>query len=486
MSGACDLIVVGSGIAGLSAALTAAEAGLAVTVVERAPEGEHGGNTRYTEAYLRMKSMDEVAHDFVDHLLANAGAYTDPSFVQESAGEYASWSSLLRSQSMVDHVVLSAFADAAGPTLRWLERAGIKFDFLPTAFLTTTTTRLLPVGGGLAMVEALTSACKARGVRFMFETTAQSLSADKAGVIGGLWVRSRAGERYCVPGRAVVLACGGFEGNPEMLARYVGREAINLRPVARGGHYNKGEGIAMALAIGAAPNGDFGSYHAEPVDPRSGVAEPAIFTFPYGVLVNKQGERFTDEAPGTVDAVYESVTRRIYEQRDGIAYLILDSRIEDVPNWRRSARTDQPPISAESIADLAEKIGIDGAALADTIAAYNSACGDGAFKPLELDGLCTNALRPKKSNWARRIDQAPFLCFPIISANVFTFGGLKVDPHACVLDLDGEPIRGLYAAGETMGLYFRTYTGSTSVLRGAVFGRLAAQHAAQHATKSRT
>lgn len=479
MSRAYDIVVVGSGIAGLSAALTAAEAGLRVAVVERAPEGEHGGNTRYTEAYLRMKSMDEVAHDFVDHLLANAGGYTDPSFVQESMGEHESWSALLRSQSMVDHVVLSAFADAAGPTLRWLERVGVRFDFLPTAFLTTTTTRLLPVGGGLAMVEALTEACKARQVDFLFETTAQSLSCGEGGAIDGLWLKPRDGERRRLPALAVVLACGGFEGNPEMLARYVGREAINLRPVARGGHYNKGEGIAMALAVGAAPNGDFGSYHAEPIDPRSGVAEPAIFTFPYGVLVNKQGERFTDEAPGTVDAAYESVTRRIYEQRDGIAYLILDSKIEDVPNWRRSARTDQPPISAASIADLGEKIGVGGAALAETIAGYNAACGDGVFKPLELDGLATDGLRPRKSNWARRIDTAPFLCFPIISANVFTFGGLKVDARARVLDLDGQPIRGLYAAGETMGLYFRTYTGSTSVLRGAVFGRLAAQHVAQ-------
>lgn len=477
MSTAFDFVVVGSGIAGLSAALTAAEAGLRVAIVERAAEGEHGGNTRYTEAYLRMKSMDEVAHDFVDHLLANAGGYTDPSFIQESAGEHGSWSSLLRAQSMVDHVVLSAFADAAGPTLRWLEKASVRFDFLPTAFLTTTTTRLLPVGGGLAMVEALTEACKKRDVRFMFETTAQSLSTTD-GAVDGLWVKARGGARTRIGAGSVVLACGGFEGNPEMLARYIGREAINLRPIARGGHYNKGEGIAMALAIGAAPNGDFGSYHAEPIDPRSGVAEPAIFTFPYGVLVNKQGVRFTDEAPGTVDATYETVTRRIYEQREGIAYLILDAKIEEVPNWRRSVRSDQPPMSAPDLDGLAAQIGVDAKALTSTIATYNAACRDGAYKPLELDGLKTAGLAPPKSNWARPIDKAPFLCFPIISANVFTFGGLKVDASARVLDLDGDPIEGLYAAGETMGLYFRVYTGSTSVLRGAVFGRLAAQHAA--------
>lgn len=466
-----QVIVVGSGIAGLSAALSAAQSGAQVTVVERAREGEHGGNTRYTEAYLRMKSMDEVADDFVDHFMANAGGYTDPSIEQEMVRDHDDWSPLAKSQSTVDPDLLGAFAEQAGPTLRWLEAAGQRFDFLPTAFITTTTTRLLPVGGGLAMVETLTDGCKKAGITFRFETTARSLLVEDGRVTG---LATSAG---AIAGDAVILACGGFEGNPEMLARYVGASAINLRPVARGGHYNKGEGIAMALAIGAAPNGDFGSYHAEPIDPRSGIAEPAIFTFPYGVLVNKAGQRFTDEAPGTVDAHYENVTRRIYEQRDGIAWLIVDARLDDVPNWQKGSRTDQPPVRAGTIPALAEAIGVPAEALEQTLENYNAACGEGKFRPLEKDGLATRGLTPPKSNWARPIDRAPFLAWPVISANVFTFGGLKVDRHARVIDHDGRSIPGLYAAGETMGIYYRTYTGSTSVLRGAVFGRQAALHA---------
>jgi tricarballylate dehydrogenase len=465
------VIVVGSGIAGLSAALSAVESGAQVTIIERASEGEHGGNTRYTEAYLRMKSMDDVADDFVDHFMANAGGYTDPSIEQEMVRDYDDWSPLARSQSTVDPDLLEAFATNAGPTLRWLESAGLRFDFLPTAFITTTTTRLLPIGGGLAMVETLTAACKAKRVDFRFETTAQSLLVS-AGSITGL--ATSVGD---IPGDAVILACGGFEGNPEMLARYIGAQAINLRPVARGGHYNKGEGIRMALDIGAAPNGDFGSYHAEPIDPRSGIAEPAIFTFPYGILVNKAGQRFTDEAPGTVDAHYENVTRRIFEQRDGIAWMIVDDRLDDVPNWQKGSRTDQPPVTANSLADLAEKIGLPAEALSATVDGYNAACIEGEFKPLEKDSLATQGLTPPKSNWARPIDLPPFMAWPVISANVFTFGGLKADRHARVIDQDGRAITGLYAAGETMGIYYRTYTGSTSVLRGAVFGRQAALHA---------
>ena len=468
------VIVVGSGIAGLSAALSASEAGARVTVVERAEEGEHGGNTRYTEAYLRMKSVDEVADDFIDHLAANSGGYTDPAIEQEMVRDHDDWSPIARSQSMVDPEILTTFAAHAGPTLRWLERAGMKFDFLPTAFITTTTTRLLPVGGGLAFVETLTDACRKAGVTFRFRTTACRLVCE-AGKVTGLVVRS-GGSEETIAADAIILASGGFEGNPEMLARYLGPGAVNLRPVARGGHYNKGEGIRMALDIGAAPNGDFGSYHAEPIDPRSGIAEPAIFTFPYGILVNKSGERFTDEAPGTVDAHYESVTRRIYEQRDGLAWLVVDARIEDVPNWRKGSRTDQKPITAGSVEELAERIEVPADRLRATLDAYNGACDEGTFKPLERDGLATRGLQPPKSNWARTIDRPPFFAWPVISANVFTFGGLKVDRDARVLDQDGNPIHGLYAAGETMGLYYRTYTGSTSVLRGAVFGRRAGLH----------
>ena len=235
----------------------------------------------------------------------------------------------------------------------------------------------------------------------------------------------------------------------------------------------------MALRIGAAPCGDFSSYHAEPIDPRSGVPEAAIFIFPYGILVNQQGRRFVDEAPATVDATYESITRQIFQQTNSIAYVILDAKLKDVPNHRLAIRTDQPPIEAQAIADLAAKLEIPKATLEATVAGYNAACRPGTFKPLEVDHLETKNLSPPKSNWARPLDAPPYRAYPIISANVFTFGGLKVNANAQVINSDGEPIRGLYAAGETVGLYYKTYAGSTSVLKGAVFGRLAGEDSAR-------
>jgi tricarballylate dehydrogenase len=473
-----DVIVVGSGIAGLAAAVSALESGARVAILERAPLEERGGQTRYTEAYLRMKSETEVTDDFEAMFAVNAGGYLDPSLVHEAVKSREQWPALLKSLGFADPEVISAFADAAGPTVQWLKTFGIRFDFLPTQFLTRSQPRLLPIGGGRVLVEALAAEAERKGAAFIYETAATALIQDEAGAVVGVRALGPGARPVEFRACSVVLACGGFEGNPEMQTRYIGPRSLYLRPICRGGHYNKGEGIAMALAIGAAPCGDYGSYHAEPIDPRSGVAEPSVFIFPYGVLVNEQGRRFTDEAPATIDACYERITREIYSQTNGIAYAVLDARHTRIPNYKLGLRTDQPPIVGGTVAELAGKLGIAAAALESTLADYNRGCRQAAFKPLELDGLATQGVTPAKSNWAHPLDEPPFHAYPIISANVLTFGGLKVDRHGRVLNQQGDPIPGLYASGEVVGLYYKNYTGATSVLKGAVFGRFAGTHAA--------
>jgi len=472
-----DVVVAGSGVAGLSAAVAAAQGGARVVVLERAPLEERGGQSRYTEAYLRMKSETEVTDDFETHLAENGSGAIDPDLVMELARPPAERAAYARALGVVDPDVVQTFSDRAGPTIGWLKGLGLRFDFLPTQFLTKSQPRLLPVGGGLALVEGLAAEAERLGVAFRYETTAGRLEQDEDGRVVALRARDADGPvRFT---GQVVLACGGFEGNSEMMTRYVGPRAVHLRPICKGGYFNRGEGIVMALAIGASGAGEFGSFHAEPVDPRSGVSEPSIFIFPYGILVNKEGRRFTDEAPGTVDAHYERVTRRIFEQRDGIAWVVLDARHTRIPNYRLGIRTDQPPITAGSIPELAAVLGLPAGALADTVATYNAACRPGDFRPLELDGLATEGLHPVKSNWALPIEEAPFHAYPIMSANVFTFGGLQVDAGARVVDGDGRPIPGLYAAGEIIGMYYGTYTGATSVLKGLVFGRIAGEDAAR-------
>jgi tricarballylate dehydrogenase len=472
-----DVVVAGCGVAGLSAAVSAAQAGARVAVLERATREERGGQSRYTEAYLRMKSRTEVTDDFESHLAENGAGSVDPELLEEAATGGEHRGKLARALSIADPAVIERFSLEAGPTVAWVESMGVRFDFLPTQFLTKSQPRLLPVGGGAALVEALAAKAESLGVSFFYETTAQDLVTDDAGEVVGLVALAAGHRRRELRGR-VVLACGGFEGNAEMMTRYLGPRAVYLRPVCKGGYYNRGEGIRMALAAGAAASGDFGSYHAEPVDPRSGVSEPSIFIFPYGILVNLAGERFTDEARGTVDAYYEPVTRRIYEQPGGTAWVILDARHQEIPNYRLGIRSDKPPVVGRSIAELADRIGVPADRLEATVAGYNAACREGTWKPLELDGLATEGLTPPKSNWALPIRKAPFHAYPVISANVFTFGGLKIDGEARVLDGSGDAISGLYAAGETVGLYYGNYTGATSVLKGMVFGRIAGRHAA--------
>ncbi|MBN9427402.1 MAG: FAD-dependent tricarballylate dehydrogenase TcuA [Burkholderiales bacterium] len=480
-----DVIVIGSGVAGLSAAVSAQENGASVCVIERAPADDAGGNTRHTGAYIRMKSVDEVSDDFEEHFADNAGGYLDPLMMADVARDQQSWPPLLKAFSFVDPNVVSALAQQAPATLKWLTGYGVRFTPLEVPFPTSAQPRIVPSGGGQAIVESLTKVFTNKGGTILYETAATSLIQNPEGAVCGVRALGRGNRTLEVRSGAVVVASGGFQGNAEMLTRYIGPRALNLRAMSVGGQYNKGEGIRMALDVGAAPCGDFGSYHASPMDPRSRRAGPSIYIYPYGILVNKEGLRFVDEGPGETDETYERVTRRIFAQTDGIAWCILDAKVADVPNQSVAIRTEQPAIEAATLGELAGKLGVPPAMLERTVAQYNAACVAGEFDPRRVDGLATRDLHPPKSNWARPIDRGPFKAYPIISSIVFTFGGLKTDTMARVLNLQGDPIPGLYAAGEAQGLYYGNYTGATSVLKGAVFGRLAGSDAA-HASRAST
>jgi tricarballylate dehydrogenase len=219
------------------------------------------------------------------------------------------------------------------------------------------------------------------------------------------------------------------------------------------------------------------------MDPRSNRHGASMYIYPYGILVNLKGQRFVDEAPGPTDETYESVTREIAKQPKGLSYVILDAKLKDVPNQQVAIRTEQPAIEANTLAELAAKLEIPAETFEKTVATYNAACAPGTFDPLRVDNLRTKGVEPQKSNWARALNKPPFIAYPIISSVVFTFGGLKVDTRARVLNNDGDPIPNLYAAGETMGTYYGAYTGATSVLKGAVFGRIAGSDAARRSPK---
>jgi len=476
-----DVVVVGCGCAGLSAAVSAAEKGARVAVLERSIKAERGGNTKYTEAYFRVTSETEVSPDFESLLEASAGGHIDPELAKGFLTPWKKQHPQLRALGFTDPEVINTFSQGVPPAIAWLKQFGVRLEALPTQFITQATPRLLPVGGGQAIVDGLAGWAETHCVTFHYQTTARELLQDATGAVKGLRAISADGKLIDFEGKATILACGGFEGNQEMLMRYVGPHAYLLRPVAQGGLYNKGEGIRMALDIGAAPAGQYGDFHAEPIDPRSGGPEPSIMLFQYGVVVNREGRRFMDEASDLVDRVYEPLSRAILRQPGGIGYFITDVKIKDVPVYTRALRTQQPAIQADTVQELAKKLEVDFHALDETIRNYNRALTFGSFDPLKLDGLGTRGLEPPKSNWARSIDQPPYIAYPICCSVVLTFGGVKVDAKARVISCDGQAIRGLYAAGETAGMYYGAYVGSTSVLKGIVFGRVAGACGAQDA-----
>jgi tricarballylate dehydrogenase len=335
------------------------------------------------------------------------------------------------------------------------------------------------------MMEALVNAGRAAGVSFFYETAVRRLLQDEAGGVVGVQAVGRQNRPVEFRAKAVVLASGGFEGSPEMLQRYVGKGAINIRPVARGCYYNQGDGIRMAREIGAAESGDYGYYHAVPVDSRSGRTEAKVLIFPFGIVVNRLGRRFTDEGVSTDYRTFDAMCHAIQAQPNGTGYAIVDAKINDIPEYTRAILSDQPPIEAASLAELAQKLDIPAAALEETVRAFNAACRSGRFMETRADGLATLGIEPKKSNWARPIDRAPFLCYPLIPAGIITLGGIKTNANAQVLNAEGDCIPGLYAAGALVGMFYRHYPAATSVLRGAVFGRIAGAHAARQLSNSR-
>lgn len=470
-----DLVVVGHGNAALSAAVSAAEGGAKVAVLERSVRDERGGNSRYTDAWMRMKSEESVSDDFFDRLSGAAHGAIPPEFLKESTLDYENWHPQLKAWPFTDPELIATFAESAPSSIAWLKKHGVKFTYNSVMLLQGGLTHLGPSGGGVAIVEALTTAAEKLGITLMYQTTGRSLLLDDAGNIRGVRAWSPQKGNFAIAAPNVVLACGGYQGNVEMMTRYVGANAYLARPVSRGGINNKGEGIEMALAVGAAPAGQYEMFHGEPVDPRSSRHEALVAVLNYGIMVNKLGRRFIDEGLNKYELIYDDLSWTTMRQKDGICYFLYDSKLYDVPNARVRIKTDVEPYRATSIREMAEKLELPVEETAKTFHEYNAAVQEGDFNPKVLDGKGTKGLAIPKSNWARTIDEKDLHAYPVMCANTFTCGGVKITKDGEVVNRDGYPIPGLWAAGETVGMYYGLYVGATSVLRGIVFGRRAGQ-----------
>jgi tricarballylate dehydrogenase len=453
-----SIVVVGQGAAGLSAALAAVEEARArhvvtsVTLIDKASEADAGGNTRWSPSYMRMAAPDRVETSFVHDMLAATRLQGDESY-------------------------FATLAARAPATVKWIAAHGIEF-IQPVYYLAKGPPRIQPQGGGPAVVAALARSATITGVHMRYGCAAVALAQD-GGRIAGVTVE-QGGRRETLPADAVVLTCGGFQGNGAMMREHFGVGAETMRPISPGTRFNTGDGIAMALALGADRSGDWNGMHAEPVDARSFRSAPVVLVYPYGIVVDKTGRRFFDEGAGLVHETWEWFARDLhFKIPGGVAHAILDSRLTAIDGYERAIRSEVPPVQADTLAGLARLIGVDAAGLVRTVAAYNAACiGDPKkFDATRCDGLAaTRNLSPPKSNWARAIIEPPFLAWPLAGAVAYTFGGLATDSRARVLR-KGEPIAGLFAAGEITGHFFATAPNAVSVLRAFVFGRIAGQEA---------
>jgi tricarballylate dehydrogenase len=456
-TGSQQVIVIGAGIAGLAAAVAAAEElvdvpGASVTLLDRADRHEAGGNSRWTSAYFRLEDVYETGDSFVQDVVGFSGGRTPSWYVE----------------ALVEHLP---------ETMEWVQGHGARFRRFPTYFINSNRPRLQPVGGGEGLLDALRPVAERLGVGFRYRTTAERLLTDDQGRTVGVVATGDQGEER-IEATAVVIASGGFEGDQRSLRDALGDDAELLIPIAPGVGFNKGEGIRMALAAGARRAGQWDGFHAEPVDPRSADPEALVMVFPYGILVNSQGERFVDEGRGTVDETYESTARAVWSQPGGTAYFITDQHLGEVSAWDRGVLTSVKPVTADSAGELAEALGLPAGRLAETIDEYNAVVTDGDFDWRRPDGRSTSGIEPPKSNWALPLNRPPLVAYPVACAIVFTFGGLDTEVRARVVREDGTPIPGLFAAGECTGIYHGKYPGGTSVLRGMVFGRIAGRAAA--------
>jgi tricarballylate dehydrogenase len=490
-----DVIVVGAGNAAFCAALAAREKVRKVLVLERSGEDEAGGNSRFTAglmrvAYAGVEDLKRAIPDLSPEEIARTdfGTYTEDQFLDDMARvtEY-------RCDPDLTEILVKRSLD----TIVWMREKGVRFTAawgrqafnIGGKFKFWGGLTVEAVGGGPGLVESLTNAAKKNGIELWYSARATGLIADDDGVKG---VRvKKGGKTVEVRAKSVVLAAGGFQANPEWRARYLG-PGWELAKV-RGTRFNTGDVIRMALDIGAAPAGNWSGCHAvawERNAPEFGdLAVGDQFqkhSYPWGVYINALGKRFVDEGADFRNYTYAKYGRVVLAQPLQFAWQVFDAKAK--PQLRDEYKIRQvTKATANTLEELCAKLeDTDGKVALEELKAYNAAVRtDVPFDPNVKDGRGTKGLAIPKSNWANTLDTPPYEAYAVTCGITFTFGGLRINTDAQVMSTDGEPIVGLYAAGELVGgIFYFNYPGGTGLTNGAVFGKIAGTGAGSQAAKS--
>ena len=487
-----DVIVVGKGNAALCSALSAHENGARVLVLEAAPEEESGGNSRFAGGVMRFayESVDDLKRvtELTDEEIANSdfGTNTREEFFDDL---YRLTS--YRTDADLSEILVTHSLD----TMAWLRSKGARFvpNFGRQSGMVGGKRKFfgrMPIevsGGGAGLVQYLDAAAEKAGIEVCYATRVASLIYDGERVLGVH--TQQKGKPVELRAKSVVLACGGFEANPEWRTRYLG-PGWELAKV-RGTRFNVGDGLRMALDIGAAPYGNWSGCHATGWDryaPEFGDINIGDqfqkHSYIFGLLINSEGKRFVDEGWDFHSFTYAKYGGEVLKQPGQFAWQVFDSKVSKLlrSEYRIKLMTK---VSSNTLEELASKLeGVNPEGFLKTVREYNSAVRkDVPFDHTVKDGKGTVGIEPPKSNWAQPLDTPPFDAYATTCGITFTFGGLRIDRETGqVLNVHLHKIPGLYCAGEMVGgLFYFNYPSGTGLVSGTVFGRIAGRGAANAA-----
>ena len=452
---AWDIIVIGAGNAGICAAITAAEAGCSVLVIEAAPKDMRGGNTRHTR---NLRAM----HDEPTDILTDAYSFE----------EY--FDDLMRVTKGVTNKELAELTLRKSSELTgWLTDRGVRFQPALSGTLDLGRTNAFFLGGGRALLNSLCHHAEKIGIIISYQTPVTELIIED-----GFCTAVKLENGQSVSAKNVITTAGGFEANLDWLAEGWGDSAKNF--LVRGTPYNKGIILRSLLDGGAQSVGELDQCHAVAIDARApkydgGIAS-RIDGVPFSMVVNKHAERFYDEGEDFWPKRYAIWGRLVAGQPDQIAYSLLDST--GVDRFMPSVFT---PIIDDTIEGLADKLGLDPVATRKAVDDFNAACPDGPIDQSILDNKATSGLSPEKTNWAAPIANPPFYGFPLRPGITFTYMGVEVNDRAQILMQDGKPMANLFASGEIMAgnILGQGYLAGIGMTIGAVFGLIAGAEAAR-------
>lgn len=455
-----DVLVIGGGNAAMCAAIAARRDGASVLVLEAAPKFYRGGNTRHTR---NMRCAHDAATDTL------SGPYYEDEFFDD----------LMRvTGGQTNQDLAKMMIHESKDMLNWIVDQGVRFQPSLGGTLSLGRTNSFFLGGGRSMLNALYRTAEDIGVDVLYEAPVVGMDIEN-----GMFLGARAmiaGREEYVRAGALVAAAGGFEANKEWLEESWGPAARNF--LIRGTRHNRGTVLKMLTAAGVDQIGDPTQCHAVAIDARAPEYDGGIITrldcVVFGIVVNKHCERFYDEGEDVWPKRYAIWGRLVAGQPDQIGYIVFDASSLEL-----FMPSCFPPIKAETIPELAQKLELDPEKLDATVREFNAACRPGTFDHTQLDDCRTEGLTPPKSHWARPIVKAPFYAYPVRPGITFTYLGVRVNHESRMMMADGKPSANLFAAGEIMAgnVLGRGYAAGIGMTIGSVFGRIAGREAAANA-----